>query len=115
MEWDDEPRPVRTILMSRTAMELSPERAPLPQFGEDEQRKLASLFQLWRERSELEAGEEREFAVLLRELVKSRAAETLELDVFLRLVGPFAGEAALGDEKQQLLIRRVKPLLRTRS
>jgi DNA-directed RNA polymerase specialized sigma24 family protein len=100
--------------MSTASVEPNSEQKKTPPFGEAEERKLASLFLLWREKAGLEAKEERQFALLLRDLVKSRAAEALESDAFLRLVAPFAGEAEFSDEEKRYLVRRVKPLLKTR-
>ena len=100
--------------MSRAGAEPSSDERQEPRFCEAEEQELASLFRLWREESGLGASEERQFARLLKALVLSRAAEALEADAFLGLLLPMAGDAALGDEEQRLLLRRVKPLLKTR-
>jgi len=100
--------------MNRKTAEQGSELPQAPQFGETEERKLASLFRLWREKSGLGAREERQLSFLLKALVKSRAAEALETDAFLRLVEPFAGEVEFSDDEKRSLLRRVKPLLKTR-
>src|SRR5436305_1570874 len=69
VDWEDEPRLARAILMNTASAEQTSGQRPAPQFGEAEERKLAALFRLWREEAGLGAREERQFALLLRELV----------------------------------------------
>jgi RNA polymerase sigma factor (sigma-70 family) len=100
--------------MNKAIAEHAPKQQPTHQFGEADKRTLACLFLRWREASGLGASEERQFALLLRDLVKSNAAEALETDAFIRIVEPFAGEVAFCDDERRFLLRRVKPLLTTR-
>jgi RNA polymerase sigma factor (sigma-70 family) len=100
--------------MSKAALEQGSDQRDAPQFGEAEEQRLAFLFHLWREKSRLGAGEEREFVLLLKDLVKARAVEALDSDAFLRLVDPFAGATGLSEDEKLSLVRRVKPLLKIR-
>jgi hypothetical protein len=105
---------LEAILMSIPLADQRSGQRRATEFGEAEGQELTSLFRSWREESGLAATEERQFAVLLKALVESRAVEALDAEAFLRLVEPFSGPVGLSEDEKQSLIRRVKPLLQTR-
>jgi DNA-directed RNA polymerase specialized sigma24 family protein len=112
---EDEPR-LLEILEMNTGSDIEPdsERQLAPEFGEIEEQKLTDLLGQWRAEAGLGASDERQFALLLRVLIKSRAADDLESESFLRLMQPYAGRADLTDNEKSALIRCVKPLLKIR-
>ena len=52
--------------------------------------------------------------LLLKALVRSRTADDLESESFLRLIQSYAGQADLTDDEKSALVRWVKPLLKIR-